>query len=255
MRHTVVLTGSLLAFAIAAPAGARGAAEVVAFPTMVKVVVDERGQPTDIEASPRLPQGLRDFVEARARDLAFEPAVIEGRPLGGVTYVVFGVCAVPAAGDQMHLAAEYRSHGPGLADGSAYPAPPRYPVEAARRGLSASMTVNYTVQPDGSASLDSVEFADSTRERNRAPFERMAREWVAGMQALPEQVDGRAITTRVSTPVTLEVANTGSRKAREMLKNMQDSRTGSAECVAAEQGQAGGQIVTAQSAFAIRDAG
>jgi len=255
MRHPILLTGSLLAFAIAAQASARDAAEVVAFPTMVKVVVDERGQPTDIEASPKLSRGLRDFVEARARDLAFEPAVIEGRPRGGVTYVVFGVCAVPAAGDQMQLAAEYRSHGPGLADGSAYPAPPRYPVEAARRGLSANMTVNYTVQPDGSASLDSVEFADGTRDRNRAPFERMAREWVADMQTLPEQVDGQAITSRVSTPVTLEVADTGSRKAREMLKNMQDSRTGSAECLAAEQTQAGGQVVTTQSAFVIRDAG
>ncbi|MFL6588444.1 MAG: hypothetical protein ACJ8GV_16375 [Luteimonas sp.] len=255
MRHPTLLIGSLLAGAIAASASARDAAEVVAFPTTVKVVVDERGQPTDIEASPKLSQGLRDFVEARARDLAFEPAVIDGRPRGGVTYVVFGVCAVPAADEQMQLAAEYRSHGPGLANGSAYPAPPRYPVEAARRGLSANMTVHYIVQPDGSASLDSVEFAEGTRDRSRAPFERMAREWVGGMQALPEQVDGQAITTRVSIPVTLEVANAGSRKAREMLKNMQDSRTGSAECLAAEQTQPGGQIVTAQSAFVIRDAG
>lgn len=254
MRYPMLLTGSLLAGAIVASASARDVANVVAFPTSVKVVIDERGDAIEVEASPKLSPGIRDFIETRARDLAFEPAVVDGRPRGGVTYVVFGICAVPA-GDQMHMAAEYRSHGPGLVGGASYPAPPRLPAGVARQGLSADMTISYVVQPDGRARLDSVEFADGTRRPGRAPFERMAREWVGGMRALPEQIDGKPVSTRISTPLTVEVASSGSRQARDLLKRAQESQTSSAECVAAEQGQTGGQIVTAQSAFAIRDAG
>lgn len=254
MNRLKGFAGSLVAGAIAVSATAQCADEVVAFPTTVKVVVDERGQPVDIEASPALSQGVRDFVEARARDLVFEPAVIDGRPHGGVTYVVFGVCAVPV-GDRMQMAAEYRAHGPGQADGAPYPMPPRYPIEAARRGLSVDMTVNYVVQPDGSATLDGIDFAEGTRAAGRRLFERMAQTWVADMQALPEEVDGQAIMTRVSMPVSLAVANAGSRQARDMLQEMQASTQGSAECLAAERAQTGGQVATARSAFAIRDAG
>lgn len=255
MKNCSALTCGLMAAAIAAPAVAHQAADVVAFQTAVKVVVDARGEPTGVETSPALPQNVRDFVESRARDLAFEPAVIEGQSRGGVTYVVFGVCAVPA-GDQMRMAAEYRGHGPGRRDGAAYPAPPRYPMDAARRGLSADMKVHYIVQPDGRATLDAVEFADSTRANARAPFERMAREWVGQMQMLPEQVNGTPISTRVSTPLTLTVGHAGSARTRDILQRTHDAQTGSPECVAAEQAQSGGQqLATARSAFVIRDKG
>lgn len=86
-------------------------------------------------------------------------------------------------------------------------------------------------------------------------FERMARDWVAAMRTLPEEVDGRPVTTRVSTPVTLEVAPAGSRKSREMLESMRTSHTGLAECLAAERMRSSGQSTTAQSAFVIRNEG
>ncbi len=244
---------ALLAAAVTLAAHAQGSSDTVAFQTSVKVVIDAQGQPVEIEAAPTLSGGVRDFVEARARGLAFDPVVVDGQARGGVTYVVFGVCAVPD-GEQMRLAAEYRTHGPGQADGSAYPAPPRYPVAAARQGLSADLMVRYLAQPDGSASLQAVEFAEGSKVRGRAMFERMARDWVAAMRVLPEEIDGAPVATAVAMPVNLEVANVGSRQAREMLERMHESQAGLAECLAAERAQAG-QVANAQSAFVVRDAG
>lgn len=254
MRRVLVSVLGLLTTAISVSAGAQNPGEVVAFQTSVKVAVDARGHPVETEASPALSAGVREFVEARARDLVFEPALVDGHARGGVTYVVFGVCAVPD-GDQMRMAAEYRMHGPGQADGAAHPSPPRYPVEAARRGLSADMTVHYVVRPDGTATLERVEFAEDDEARGRRLFERMARDWVASMQVLPEEVDGQPVTTQVSTPVMLALANAGSDRAQAMLENMRDSQAGSAECNAGERTQSGRPGVTARSAFVIREAG
>lgn len=62
MNYSSMLLGSLLAGAVTASAAASNAADVVAFQTMVKVEVDERGQPIAIEASPKLSDGVRTFV-------------------------------------------------------------------------------------------------------------------------------------------------------------------------------------------------
>ncbi len=254
MKVCVLLACGMAAGAISLSASAQNANGVVAFPTSVKVVVDDSGRPAQIEAATSLPQGIREFVEARARDLSFEPAMVNGRARGGTTYVVFGVCAVPSA-NGMQVAADYRGHGPGQVDGAAYPAPPRYPVAAVRQGLSVSMTVDYVVQPDGRAALESIAFADGTRARAKPHFERMARDWVGSMRVLPELVDGEAISSHVSTPVTLETARVGTRHERDMLRRARDSVAESAECLAAEQAQPGQQVVTAESAFAIRSPG
>lgn len=233
------------------PAMANGTDGPVAFTTMVRVAVDATGAPADVEAVAPLPVAVRDFVEARARRLEFRPAIIEGQARGGVTYVVMGVCAVPD-GDAMVMAAEYRSNGPGQAGGVPYPALPRYPVEAIKRDLSADMTIRYTARPDGSAELDGVDFANE-RQRGKGMFERMARDWVRDMRLLPEEVDGRPVSTPVSTPVEFAVARVGTQRAREMVEAARRSWADRPECLAAE--RPSGQVVVAQSPFVVRDAG
>lgn len=233
----------------ATPALAQQVDTPVAFTTMVKVAVDDAGRPAVVEAVSALPEAVRDFVEARTCELEFQPAMIDGRAHGGVTYVVMGVCAVPD-GDAMVMAAEYRGNGPGQTDGTPYPAPPRYPIEAARRDLGAEMTIHYTARPDGSAALDRVEFNDKA-QRGKGMFERMARDWVRDMRLLPEQVDGRPISTPVSTPVELVVARAGTPRAREMLEAARRSWVDRPECLAVE--RPSGQAVAAQSPFVVRE--
>lgn len=222
----------------------------VAFTTTVKVAVDAAGNPDVVEAVSPLPDAVRDFVEARTRELQFQPAIIEGQARGGVTYVVMGVCAVPD-GDDMRMAAEYRGNGPGHAGGLPYPDPPRFPVEALKRELGADMMIRYTVRPDGSAALDAVEF-NNERQRGKGMFERMAREWVGGMRLLPEEVDGQPVSTPVSTPVELAVARAGTQRAREMLEGARRSWASRPECLAVE--RPAGQTVAAQSPFVVREA-
>ena len=222
----------------------------VAFTTTVKVAVDSEGQPILVEAMAPLPDAVREFVEVRTRQLEFQPAVVDGQPRGGTTYVVMGVCAVPD-GDHMRMAAEYRGNGPGHVGGRPYPDPPRYPVEALMRELGADMTIRYTAGPDGSATLDGVEFNDE-RQRGKRMFERMAREWVRGIRLLPEEVDGQPISTPVSMPVELTAARSGTRRAREMLEDARRAWASRPECLAVE--QPAGQVVVAQSPFVVREA-
>lgn len=231
------------------PALAQQADTPVAFTTMVKVAVDEAGRPAVVEAVSALPDPVRDFVEARTRELEFQPAMIDGLAHGGVTYVVMGVCAVPD-GEQMRMAAEYRSNGPGHARGVPYPDPPRYPVDALKRGWGADMTIRYTVRQDGSAVLDTVDF-NGEGQRGKGIFERMAREWVGGMRLLPEEVNGQPVSTPVSMPLELTVGRSGTRAAREMLETARRSWAEQPECLAAE--RPSGQAVAAQSPFVVRE--
>lgn len=233
----------------AVPAPARQGETPLAFTTMVRVAVDDSGRPGAVEAMAPLPDPVRDFVEARTRELEFQPAMIDGLAHGGVTYVVMGVCAVPD-GEQMRMAAEYRSNGPGHARGVPYPDPPRYPVDALKRGWGADMTIRYTVRQDGSAVLDTVDF-NGDGQRGRGIFERMAREWVGGMRLLPEEVNGQPVSTPVSMPLELTVGRGGTRAAHEMLENARRSWAGQPECLAAE--RPSGQAVAAQSPFVVRE--
>ncbi|TKS55003.1 hypothetical protein E4582_09675 [Luteimonas yindakuii] len=245
-----VACGAMLAAAAPAPAPARQADTPLAFTTMVKVAVDEAGRPGAVEAMAPLPGPVRDFVEARTRELEFQPAMIDGHARGGVTYVVMGVCAIPDGG-QMRMAAEYRNNGPGRAGGVPYPDPPRYPVDALKRGWGADMTIRYTVGEDGSATLDKVDF-NGEGQRGKGIFERMAREWVGGMRLLPEEVDGQPVSTPVSMPLELTVGRSGTRAAREMLEAARRSWVDQPECLAAE--RPSGQAVAAQSPFVVREA-
>lgn len=245
---------AMLSAGALSPVQARDAGDVVIFSTAVKVDVDAAGEAVGFESSAELSPALRDLVETRARELQFRPAMVDGQARGGVTYAMFTVCAVPE-GDRMLVAAEFGGNGPVLADGAISPAPPRYPVEALKRGLSADLIVHYEVQADGGAVFESLEYAEGTRAQGRRLFEAMAQDWVAGMRYTPEQVGGEAVATRISMPVSFEVMRGGRREAQRMLERNRQEWLERPECQAAQQAQGGGHMVSAESPFVIRDAG
>lgn len=242
-----VLFASLL---LACPVLAADDEQVVVFETVAKVAVGADGYPEDVQGAERLPPALRQFVESTVDGWRFEPVLVDGVARKGMTWVRLSVCAVPQGGD-FALAARYTGNGPTPASGAVLVDPPRYPANALRAGVEGDMLVAYTVQPDGSATLDSITYPEQEEKRMHRYFERSLRDWVSAMRYQPEELDGSAVATRISTPVefTLGEAPTTKQVEEEVRRGWQDSP----ECLAAEGRQPPGQEAIAQSPFVLRD--
>lgn len=234
----------------AGPALAADDDQVVVFQTVAKVAVGTDGQPEEVQAAERLPPSLRQFVESTVGGWQFVPALVDGVALKGTTWVRLSVCAVPQGGD-FALSARYTGNGPTPASGAVLADPPRYPVNAMRSGVEGDMLVTYTVEADGSATLDSIAYPEREEKRMRRYFDRALREWVSAMRYEPEKLDGRAVATRISTPVEFSLGESFSRKQveEEVRRGWQDSP----ECLAAEGRQPQGKEAIAQSPFVLRD--
>lgn len=203
-----------LLLVFACPAIARDAAasdsdnpQSIALRTTAKVVIDEQGRPTQVEASGRLPDAIRQFVEKRVGSWTFAPPTRDGKVGGGVTFVDLGVCAIPA-GDGYSLAINYRGNGPGIV-GDALPTPP-YPRLALKLGVEASVKVAYVVEPDGTATWEKMR----ARGRLTQDFEQALKAWVKTLRYVPEEFDGQRIRTRVTTPIDFNLAQGGNDPSR-----------------------------------------
>ena len=168
----------------------------VRFHASARVVLDEHGVPQQVQASEKLPPVIRTLVEQRVTQWRFEPAQVQGVAKGGVTHVFLDACIAPRADGGMQVAMNYRTHGPGLANGAVLVSPPRYPVEAARSNREGSFRVVAQIGPDGRATIASVE----TTHGSLKPFEKTLHDWVASIRYVPEQVDGQPIATQLAYP-------------------------------------------------------
>lgn len=242
-----VLFASLL---LACPVLAADDGQVVVFQTVAKVAVGADGQPEGVQGAERLPPSLRQFVESTVGGWQFVPALVDGVAMKGTTWVRLSVCAVPQGGD-FALSARYTGNGPTPASGAVFADPPRYPANALRARVEGDMLVTYTVEADGSAVLDSITYPEREEKRMHRYFDRALREWVSAMRYEPEELDGRAVATRISTPVEFSMGESPSRKQveEEVRRGWQDSP----ECLAAEGRQPPGQEAIAQSPFVLRD--
>lgn len=253
MDMTIVVRALACALALAS-GGAIGATqdEATAFRTPVKLVVDEAGRPVEVEASSELPAPVREFVESSVRELKFGPAMLDGQPMGGTTYVVMGVCAVQRGGDLV-LAADYRGNGPVRADGVPHLMPPRYPAKALRRGQTGKMEVDFVVETDGSATLENIDFGGFVRSDEKRTFEAAIRDWVKGMRYLPEQLAGQPVRTRMNTTVEFILGGPGPAGSFRSpgLETLLKAPAPSPECLAAEGRQPAGLAVSSQSLFLL----
>ncbi|NCT70611.1 MAG: hypothetical protein GXC75_06670 [Xanthomonadaceae bacterium] len=221
--------GLLLVATIAA--ATEEVAEPVRFHASARVELDEAGVPRQVTASESLPPLIRDLVQARVMQWRFEPPRVDGQARAGVTHVFLDACAVPAPEGKMRVAMDYRSHGPAPADGTAYPAPPRYPVSAAIDGAQGEFQLTLRIAEDGRVQLQSIEALQGSKR----PFERDLRKWVAALRYSPEEVDGKPVATTLSFPVTFSVGPVASaRRWREdALEEARQAARRSPECVSA----------------------
>lgn len=245
-RHSAIfLLASLAASGSAGAAGPVSAGNAVPQPVLFaaqsRIEVDANGTVVAIAPTPGLPEAVNAALANNLRSLHFEPAMKDGRAVGGVTYARQEACAIPEGGNY-RLAVKFFGNGPGGLEGDGKAPAPRYPFEALRAGASAEVKLVYVVGTDGSIAVESAELANG-RSRYTKDFIAASRNWLEGRQASPESLDGQAVATRVETTVkyTLGASFSGPNArrqseahAREATARMQEERIASSgACTAA----------------------
>lgn len=225
------------------------AAEPVAFNAEAKVTLDASGKPLLIEASPDLPDPIRQFIERKIATWQFTPPTRDGKIASGVTYLSLGACAVPIDGGY-RMAVDFKHNGPKIATGP-FLMPPAYPHAAKVAGRGATLMVKYIVEPDGQATLESIERTDGPNDR-RDGFVAALRGWVAAMRYVPEQFDGKPVRTRIQVPVKFSMTDDSRAQFRQELS---DRARRSAECQIAGNAGEGLQPVAMDSPIQVLPAG
>lgn len=245
MRSTMLTAGLLLALAV--PAWA--ADGIVAFQATARVDVDATGKPVRIEAPADLPAPIRAFIEKRVATWHYSPAMVEGVPRAGTTYVRVGACAVPE-GDQYRLAIDYKGNGPRFADGKPL-VPPPYPGEAMKRHVGGAFTVVVAIAPDGTATPESVTPEEESRWNDT--FRITLEQWVRRMRYDTEQVAGQAVATRMRIPVVFSSGRSESR--RELREELEQKASSEDECRLATGAAGGLQPIALDSPIKVTPAG
>lgn len=204
MRRSLVPTcGAFIAFCLAAaPAAAAPetapAPKPILFSAQSRVEVDADGKVVAVAPSPELPEAVNTALTDNLRKLRFTPAQLDGRAVGGVTYVRQEACAIPEAG-RYRMAVKVLGNGPGYAEGGDRLSVPRWPTEGPRSG-PVEVKLEYRVGTDGEISVASAQLV-SGRNRAARDFVSASRRWLDGRRAKPEFLDGRPVATRMSTTI------------------------------------------------------
>lgn len=229
--------------------------KLIAFRTTAKVMIDERGKPTRVEASGELPEALRQHVEKRVGSWLFAPPMRDGKVDNGVTYVRLGACAVPTDGGY-RLAIDYKGHGPGWPEGL-FRRGPRYPMKHAPHTVvkrtGAAFRTTFVVEPDGSITMEGTDWLSRGTSRDeRKRLEESVDEWLHGMRYQPEELGGQKLRTRAS--VVTEFTFDGS-PIPGYGSPHDGSPKESDECRLATEGQSGQLPVAQDSPFKLESQG
>ncbi len=240
---------ALLVFAVVLCFGTAWAGNVsdnaVPFKANARVVVDENGVPTQVEASQKLPEPIRRAVEARVAQWRFQPLVVDGQPRTGTTHVFLDACAVQQQDGELNIAMDYLWNGPGYVDGELRHPVPAYPAEAARGGNEGSFRVIVKIGADGVATVESIERQKGVLKL----FEPTLRAWATAFRYVPEEIDGVPVETRIAMPVdfTIYGPNPPRTERARRIAAVQSSST----CATASQGGTRTNPVVLDSPFKL----
>lgn len=226
------------------------AAEPVTFRADAKVTLDASGKPLSIEPSADLPQPIREFIAKRVATWSFSPPTRDGKVASGVTYLDLGACAIPVDGDGYRMALDFKGNGPEVV-GGVMPTP-MYPRAARIAGIETSLLVTIVVEPDGTATLETITPDEGSMPNRRDGFEQAARSWVTALHFVPEQFDGKAVRTRMRVHLDFRFSDAS---IQQLRKERQDQIVESNECRKAALGEQGLQPVVLDSPVQVRPAG
>ena len=94
-------------------------------------------------------------------------------------------------------------------------APPAYPVDALRDGVSALVVARVRVAADGPAEISELRFGEDVPDYYERQFAKTVRAAIAKWQFRPERVAGHPVATEMRVPITF-CAEPNSRQCREL---------------------------------------
>ena len=194
-RHTVMLLTLLCAAGPALAAGQKPPG-LLLVETESRIEVDSSGKVLSIKTTPELPADVEAAVADNLRKLRFAPPMLDGKPVAGVTYARQDACAAPVDG-AYRFAVKFRGNGPSLANRVA----PAFPGEPMRAGVSSDWAVTYAIDRDGKATLVEAVRKSGGGNRFDQGFRAALGQWVSALRFQPEQLDGKPVSTRMSTNV------------------------------------------------------
>ena len=223
------LTASL---ALAQPTGEQGKA--VAFRAEARVEVDAAGKLVKVEAAQDLPEGVQTYIEQQLSTWQYRRKL--GDKASGIasTWVMLGVCAVPAANGGYSMGLAFEGNGPRFAGGQRFYVPRGLHHVIGRHNYEGSMDVHFMINADGTAKVESIE--GLKKGRAKADIEAQTKAWIAGMAFDTETVDGKPVATKGILPVIFKVGGKTKRPTRESL---QEKAMATAQCKSAAMAAAG----------------
>ncbi|WP_108472210.1 TonB family protein [Rhodanobacter thiooxydans] len=194
---TAMLSAALLALVCVLPAHAADEREQI---FAVGVDVDATGHITATQVAPDVPASIAAVLSSAVKQWQFVPATLGGRSVPAHTFVYTKLQASPNASGQYDLRISFMGNGPRIVNRT----PPRYPEDALRRRQAALLILEATVQPDGHLTDMKVsnKFADwPVLPSFKVAVLTAAKQW----HAIPEQVDGHPVATRLRMPFTFTI--------------------------------------------------
>jgi hypothetical protein len=230
---------------------AAAAASVLAFPldaaepqpfalrAEAKVEIDPSGKLVRVESTQDLPPAVRAYIEKQVATWQFKRN--DANPTANAsTWIYLHACGLPVAGGYtMGLA--YHGNGPRVS-GTGWRTSRAIARAVGRSGWDGAIKVHYVVNPDGSASLESVEGLPGEKRDLHEAIE----QWIEGFTYDPEMLDGKPVATRGVLPVEFRTDGNVPTKQDLVARAVQ-----SPACRNASMGAAGTQAVAVDSNIGV----
>lgn len=218
MKLLPLLFCSAVAIPLAASAAPPQAPELVLIHAESRIEVDAGGQVVAVETLTKLTPEVQTFLADKLREQRFEPPMLDGRPVGGVTYAWQDVCAAPVDG-AYRLAVKYRGNGPAL-DRRHFLI---YPRDAERRGVESTWRLEYAINADGTGNVVDLRRTDGETKLDQT-FRTAIAQWIRGMEFQPERLDGKPVATQMATEIEFVLGGPRDRRERaHQLKQSNDA--------------------------------
>lgn len=195
---TAMICAGLLALAWVLPVRA---AEVRGKSYQAGADVDAQGKVTATQFDADVPASIANVLTAAIKQWSFVPAKRDGQAVPAHTFIRLALKALPDAQGQYSLRISFRGNGPRLLKFVG----PVYPEVAKRTGVSGSVILAATVQPDGHLSELDISNGESRNKHALTAFERSALAAARQWRFAPEAVDGQPVATRMQIPVHFEL--------------------------------------------------
>lgn len=160
--------------------------------------VDATGRITATQLDADVPASIGSVVSAAVKQWHFVPARRDGQPVPAHTFVYTKLKAIPDTHGGYSLRISFEGNGPRMLKQNIQP---HYPMDAVRRRECAFVVLDATVQPDGSlGDLSAHSRFDDWPLRSSfiGSVLAAAKQW----HAIPEQVDGQPVATRMHLSVS-----------------------------------------------------